>query len=86
MCIRFKQFPLKSFDKCILVHYTIHHKPEQAMPNVTVSLTDELMSKARAAAEEQFRSLSQHVSFLITQDDAKRARRRRIKTKKPATV
>lgn len=56
------------------------------MPNVTLSLPDDLHAKAKAAAEEQCRSLSQHVSFLIIQDDKARASARRRKSKPTAAV
>lgn len=86
MCIQSGYFPPIFFDKCIQVYYTIHHEPETAMPNVTVSLPDELLKKARAAAEGQFRSLSQHVSFLIIQDAESRKPARRRQPRKPAAV
>lgn len=38
------------------------------MPNVTITLSEETLKAAKAKASQQYRSLSQHVAYLIERD------------------
>lgn len=41
------------------------------MPNVTITLPGEALDRAKERAAQQFRSLSQHVAYLIERDTAR---------------
>lgn len=58
------------------------------MPNVTISLDKVTLKAAKTVAEKEFRSLSQHVAFLLQKDTEQKSaaenQRRRKSSKVPA--
>lgn len=48
------------------------------MPNVTLSLPAPVLDNAKRVAGREFRSLSQHVAYLIEQDSNARKNTRRV--------
>ncbi len=48
------------------------------MPNVTITMPDDVLATGREKAARAYRSLSQHIAFLIEQDSDKKATTRRV--------